>query len=88
MEFRDGFEDLSTEDKLNTTLSYVMNLETIIAKQEEKVKALEHSKNIQDAVIEMLVEETHWVNEQLAQVVKNPRSQNGLMLICYLLLRC
>ena len=73
MEFRDGFEDLSTEDKLNTTLSYVMNLETIIAKQEEKVKALEHSKNIQDAVIEMLVEETHWVNEQLGAGGKKPQ---------------
>ena len=73
MEFRDGFEDLSTEDKLNTTLSYVMNLETIIAKQEEKVKALEHSKNIQGAVIEMLIEETHWVNEQLGAGGKKPQ---------------
>ena len=73
MEFRDGFEDLYTEDKLNTTLIYVMNLETIIAKQEEKVKALEHSKNIQGAVIEMLIEETHWVNEQLGAGGKKPQ---------------
>ena len=65
MKFIEGVADLSTEDKLNTILRYVMNLETIIAEHEEKVKALEHSSNIQDAIIELLVKETHWVNEQL-----------------------
>ena len=58
MEFRDGFEDLSTEDKLNTTLSYVMNLETIIAKQEEKVKAYIPSRDYIDleaALVEQFI---------------------------------
>lgn len=73
MRFIEGVADLSTQDKLNTILSYVMNLETIIAEKEERVKALEHSSNIQHAIIEMLAVETHWVNEQLGAGDKKPQ---------------
>ena len=65
LRFRDEFEDLSTYDKLNTTLSYIMNLETLTYQQGEKIEALEKETSIQLSIIKLLLEETKWVNEQL-----------------------
>jgi len=72
VKFRDAFEDLSTEEKLNTTLSYIMNLETIIYQQEEKVEALEKENGVQLSILKMMVEENKWHNEQLGANGKKP----------------
>ena len=72
LRFRDEFEDLSTEDKLNTTLSYIMNLETVTYQQGEKIEVLEKENKIQLSIIQILVQDTKWYDEQLGANGKPP----------------
>ena len=72
LRFRDEFEDLSTYDKLNTTLSYIMNLETVTYQQGEKIEALEKENKVQLSIIQILVQDTKWYDEQLGANGKPP----------------
>ena len=73
LRFRDEFEDLSTEDKLNTTLSYIMNLETVTYQQGEKIEVLEKENKIQLSIIQILIRDTKWYDEQLGAHGKKPQ---------------
>ena len=72
LRFRDEFEDLSTYDKLNTTLSYIMNLETVTYQQGEKIEVLEKENKIQLSIIQILIRDTKWYDEQLGAHGKKP----------------